>query len=179
MNANLLLLAADLLDLAADEFGKHGCNDLDLPAGFTDRDLEALALLMNRANFGDAPGGRAAIGRPPDGDRSPARDVGLDRHAGARLRAARDGAGWATNVNGCSEDCVACARGPAHNPHEVRLQATWHLRQGARFYSAARDMTDTAAYGSTELGKLLRAWDAMERCVWHLEQRAALLRGTH
>lgn len=29
------LLAAELLKLAADEFGNHGCNDFDLPSGWS------------------------------------------------------------------------------------------------------------------------------------------------
>lgn len=55
MNAKLLLLAADMLDLAADEFGNHVCNDFDLPAEFTAADRAALAALMNRSNFDDSP----------------------------------------------------------------------------------------------------------------------------
>lgn len=55
LSPRLLELAAHLLDLAGDEFGNHGCNDLQLHGDFTDADREALALLMNRNNFGDRP----------------------------------------------------------------------------------------------------------------------------
>lgn len=47
-----MLLCADLLDVAADEFSNHGCNDLD-PEWFkdwTDTDKEQLANLMNESN---------------------------------------------------------------------------------------------------------------------------------
>lgn len=50
MNKALLLLAADLLDEAADEFGNHGCNDMSLPL-LSDDDRKGLADLMNRSNF--------------------------------------------------------------------------------------------------------------------------------
>lgn len=55
MSPALLLLAADMLDKAGDEFSNHGCNDLKLPAAIKGADLDALALMINRWNFkGDA-----------------------------------------------------------------------------------------------------------------------------
>lgn len=51
MTPALLLLAADLLDKAASEFGNHGCNDYDLPRSMSHADVETLADLCNRDNF--------------------------------------------------------------------------------------------------------------------------------
>lgn len=41
-------LAAQLLDLAADSYANHGCNDFALPSDLSQADLEALALEINR-----------------------------------------------------------------------------------------------------------------------------------
>jgi len=46
-----MLLAADMLDKAGDEFGNHGCNDLQLPKEIKGADLAALADMINRWNF--------------------------------------------------------------------------------------------------------------------------------
>ena len=51
----LLNLAADLLDLAGEEFARRCSNDLRLPADLPMAEVEALALLTNRANFNDRP----------------------------------------------------------------------------------------------------------------------------
>lgn len=48
--AKLLTLAADLLELASDEFGNHGCNDWDPPADWDDCDRDAFALRAWVAN---------------------------------------------------------------------------------------------------------------------------------
>ena len=55
LSPDLLELAADMLDLAGEEFARHGCNDLQLPADMPLTDVEALVKLANRANFGDRP----------------------------------------------------------------------------------------------------------------------------
>lgn len=52
MTPRVLLLAAELLELAADEFSNHGCNDFKTPPDLTEADLESLADLHNLANFG-------------------------------------------------------------------------------------------------------------------------------
>lgn len=51
MSPALLLLAADLLELASRAFGNHGCNDYDLPRDMKAGDIESLAALCNRWNF--------------------------------------------------------------------------------------------------------------------------------
>ena len=52
MTPRVLLLAAELLELAADEFPNHGCNDFRTPIDLTEADLASLADLHNLANFG-------------------------------------------------------------------------------------------------------------------------------
>lgn len=55
MSPTLLLLCADMLDKAGDEFGNHTCNDLRLPKGVKGADLDALATMINRWNFQACP----------------------------------------------------------------------------------------------------------------------------
>jgi hypothetical protein len=47
-----LLLAADLLDMAASEFARHGCNDLPIPDGWTDAEVEAFGRAFEEMNSG-------------------------------------------------------------------------------------------------------------------------------
>lgn len=47
----LLLLAADLLALASDEFGNHTCNDFKTPPDLTDVQLQAIADLLDESNI--------------------------------------------------------------------------------------------------------------------------------
>lgn len=51
MSKQLLLMAADLMRRAAEEFSNHGCNDYRLPP-LTDEERQELADLHNLANFG-------------------------------------------------------------------------------------------------------------------------------
>lgn len=48
----LLLLAAEMLDLASDEFGNHTCIYFKTPPDLTDADLQSIADLMDEANNG-------------------------------------------------------------------------------------------------------------------------------
>ena len=50
MNAKWLALAADMLDLAADEFGNHGCNDYNYPKDWTEGERREFALAMQADN---------------------------------------------------------------------------------------------------------------------------------
>lgn len=52
MSPALMILAADLLEKAAKQFSRHGCSDYYLPKDMPSADVEALALLANRANYG-------------------------------------------------------------------------------------------------------------------------------
>lgn len=42
----IMRLAADLLDRAADQFSNHGCNDFKMPASLETEDLKTLATYM-------------------------------------------------------------------------------------------------------------------------------------
>jgi len=53
MPKRLLILAADLLRLASNEFSNHGCNDFKTPSDMTDEDLQAIADLLDMSNFKD------------------------------------------------------------------------------------------------------------------------------
>lgn len=53
MPKRLLILAADLLRLASNEFSNHGCNDFKTPPDMTDEDLQAIADLLDMSNFKD------------------------------------------------------------------------------------------------------------------------------
>ena len=52
LRPTFLRLAAELLELASDTFGNHGCNDFKMTGRFTDEERIALADLMNRQNLG-------------------------------------------------------------------------------------------------------------------------------
>lgn len=51
-HATFLRLAAELLDLASDTFGNHGCNDFKMADRFTEEERIVLADMMNRQNLG-------------------------------------------------------------------------------------------------------------------------------
>lgn len=51
MTKRLLILTADLLRLASDEFSNHGCNDFKTPPDMTDEDLQDIADLLDMSNF--------------------------------------------------------------------------------------------------------------------------------
>lgn len=53
MTKRLLILAADLLQLASNEFSNHGCNDYKTPPDMTDEDLQDIADLLDMSNFKD------------------------------------------------------------------------------------------------------------------------------
>lgn len=48
-----MILAADLLRLASNEFSNHSCNDFRTPPDMTDVDLQAIADLLDMSNFRD------------------------------------------------------------------------------------------------------------------------------
>ena len=52
LNPTFLKLAAELLDMASDVFGNHGCNDFKMSGRFTDEERAAIADLMNCQNLG-------------------------------------------------------------------------------------------------------------------------------
>lgn len=51
-NPKFLRLAAELLNMASDKFGNHGCNDFKMTGRFTDEERADLADLMNRQSLG-------------------------------------------------------------------------------------------------------------------------------
>lgn len=53
ISPTLLRLAAELLELASDEFGNHTCNDFKMTGRFDDATRGVLADLLNRQNLGE------------------------------------------------------------------------------------------------------------------------------
>lgn len=53
MSPTLLKLAAELLDMAAETFSNHGCNDFKMTGRFTEAERAEIAALLNHANYGD------------------------------------------------------------------------------------------------------------------------------
>jgi hypothetical protein len=53
MSPALLRLAAELLDLAADQFSNHGCNDFGMTGRFTADERAEIAALMSGGRSAD------------------------------------------------------------------------------------------------------------------------------
>jgi hypothetical protein len=50
MRRKWLRLAGDMLEMASEKFGNHGCNDWDFPDDWTAEDRQGLASAMHEAN---------------------------------------------------------------------------------------------------------------------------------
>jgi hypothetical protein len=46
----MMLIASDFLELASDEFSKHGCNDWEFPANWTKKEKQKFVKMMHKRN---------------------------------------------------------------------------------------------------------------------------------